>query len=259
MQPPRLHDMIVYLFFLPTIVVGPIHRFGRFAADLRRHRWDAALISEGLERILYGYVKIAVLANYLVSGEMARLIGTIPPDQQPLIYYLDMVRIGLNLYFQFSGFSDVAIGFARLLGFRVMENFNWPYLQTNISDFWRSWHISLTSWVREYVYTTVFSLSRNPALGAVATLVIIGIWHEVSLRYLVWGAYHGLGIVAWQQFTRIAGPYLPTIETGIAGVAVKAFKILLTVHFVWIGFVLVRQPTLADSWHVISTILFFWI
>ncbi len=163
-QAASFGDLVSYLFFLPTIVVGPIHRFPRFYSDLKRHRWDSRLISEGIERLLYGYVKITVLANYLVSGEFARLIGSIDPEKQALIFYLEIVRGGLNLYLQFSGFSNVAIGFARLLGFRVMENFNRPYFQKNISDFWRCWHISLTSWCREYVYTTVFSMSRSPAL-----------------------------------------------------------------------------------------------
>jgi len=250
-------ELISYLFFLPTIVIGPIHRYPAFLRDLRRHRWDPRLISEGLERILYGYVKITIFANYLVSGEFARFVGSIDPEQQALILYLEIVRGGLNLYLQFSGFSDVAIGFARLLGFRVMENFDWPYFKTNISDFWRSWHMSLTSWCREYIYTTVFSISRSPALGAIATLVTIGIWHEVSLRYLVWGIYHGLGIVAWQQFRRL-DPYLPAVNGRAATVVVDALKILLTVHFVWFGFVIVRQPTLEATWKVFTTVLFFW-
>lgn len=250
-------DLVFYLLFLPTIVVGPIHRFPAFHKDLRRHRWDGRMLSEGLERILYGYVKIAVIGNYLVSGQLAAYIGGLDPSQQVLIYYLEIVRTGLNLYFQFSGFSDVAIGFSRLLGFRVMENFNWPYLQKNISDFWRCWHISLTGFVREYVYTSAISISRSPAVGALASMFVIGMWHEVSLRYAVWVVYHSIGIIIWQQFQKLK-PSLPAIAQPWLRRLLDAASIVLTVHFVWVGFVIVRQKELADAWRVISTVLLFW-
>lgn len=258
LPPHGFKEYAFYLFFIPTVVVGPIHRFNAFISDLRRHRWDGRLMSEGLERILYGYVKITVLANYLISTEFARYIGSLDAENQALVFYLEIVRGGLNLYLQFSGFSDIAIGFSRLLGFKVMENFNWPYLQANISDFWRCWHISLTSWCREYVYTTVFSISRSPALGVVATMLVIGLWHELSIRYLVWALYHGIGIVIWQKFQPVK-KRLPAIENRYALNGLKVLSVILTVHFVWFGFVIVRQPDLATVWKIFSTVLFFWL
>ena len=250
-------EFISYLFFLPTIVVGPIHRFGQFQRDYHRIRWDAHLLSEGLERILYGYVKIAFLGNFLVNARLGNYIQGIDPQHTVFIAYLEMVRGGFSLYFQFSGFADIAIGFSRLLGFRVMENFNWPYLQKNISDYWRCWHISLTSWCRDYVYTSVVSLSRSPALGAIATLVVIGLWHEISLRYLAWGLYHGLGIVFWQQFQRIK-PALPAIHIPALQRLVDASSILLTVHFVWFGLIIARQPDFNSVLQVWSILLTGW-
>ena len=252
-----LGDLVCYLFFLPTIVVGPIHRFEPFRRDLHRKRWDASMLSEGMERILYGYVKIAVLGNFLVSAKIAGWIVALGPEHVALATYLDMVRRGLNIYFQFSGFSDIAIGFALMLGYRVMENFNWPYLQTNISAFWRSWHISLSSWCRDYIYTVVLSFTRSPALGALATLLVIGLWHELSFRYLAWGAWHAAGLIVWQQFQRIK-PMLPTIGHPLARGAVHALSLLLTVHFVWFSFVLVSQPDFAAAGRVYATILFSW-
>lgn len=247
-----------YLLYLPTIVVGPIHRFAPFLRDQQRREWDGRLISQGLERILYGYVKIAVLGNYLVSSELARFIAGIDPSNVALRLYLEIVQNGLNLYFQFSGFSDIAIGFGLLLGYRVMENFNWPYLQKNISDFWRCWHISLTSWCREYVYVIVFSVTRNPYLAAIATLLVIGLWHDISLQYLLWGAYHGVGIVIWQLFQR-AKPWLPRPERPVSRKIVDGISIAATVHFVWFGFVLVWQPNLVSALGVYRRVLFFWI
>lgn len=250
-------EFLGYLFFLPTIVVGPINRFDAFLRDVRRQRWSSALMSEGLERVLYGYVKITVLGNFLVTSQFRAWIDTLQPGHPALGGYLHIVRFGLNAYLQFAGFSDVAIGFALLLGYRVIENFNWPYLQKNISAFWRSWHISLTSWCRDYVYGSVFAVSRSPALGAVATLVVIGLWHEISLRYLLWGLFHGSGLIVWQRFQSMKR-HLPTITHPLGRRLVEGGCILLTANFVWFSFVLVAQPTLARSWDVYRTVLFWW-
>lgn len=242
--PPR--EIVGYLFFLPTIVVGPIHRYDDYQRDRYRVRLDGADLRTGLERILHGYVKIGFLGNYLVTGKGGALIAALPPEQSALAAYLWIAQGGLNLYFQFSGFADIAIGFSRLLGYRIIENFNWPYLKTNLSDYWRSWHISLTGWCREYVYTAVVSASRSPALGALATLIVIGLWHELSLRFICWGIYHGLGLIAWQRFQEIK-PRLPTIDALPLRHALTVLSVLLTVHYVWFGFVIVRTASLSEA------------
>ncbi len=149
-------ELFLYLFFLPTIWIGPIHRYPQFARDLRRHRWDGALFSAGLERILYGYVKVVLIANLLLNTLVTGWMAGLAEEAIRLYYYLEMVRWGMSLYIVFAGYSDIAIGCGYLLGFRVMENFDHPYLKRNISEFWRSWHISLTSWCREYLYTVIF-------------------------------------------------------------------------------------------------------
>lgn len=256
--PTRFGDVVEYLVFLPTFVVGPIHRYQPFQRDLRRHRWDFDMLTEGLERILYGYVKIAVLGNYIVSTKLVGLIESLPPESEALSLYLLVVSRGLSVYFQFAGFSDIAIGFALLLGFRVMENFNWPYFQPNISAFWNCWHISLSSWCRNYIYDVVIATLRSPALGALATLTVIALWHEISPRYFVWGLYHGLGIVLWQQFQKVK-PRLPQSDSPILKRTARGLSILLTVHFVWYSFVIVSQPTFRDVWHIYRSTLFAWL
>lgn len=240
-------EIVGYLFFLPTLMVGPIHRFGDYQRDVHRVRLDRAMWSGGLERIVYGYVKIGFLANVLVNGVLGGYLAALPPEQEALRAYLWIAQGGLNLYFQFSGFADIAIGFSRLLGFRVMENFNWPFLQRNISAYWRAWHISLTRWCREYVYTTVVSYARSPALGALATLIVIGLWHEISWRYLAWGVYHGLGLIVWQRFQTIK-PHLPKLPLPAA--LVNALSVLFTLHFVWFGFAIVRLDHFSEVWDV---------
>ena len=251
---------LAYLFFLPTIVVGPIHRVRPFLQDLDRRKWDGQRLSEGLERLLYGYVKITVLGNFIVAGRLQDMIATIDPSHDVAVLYLRVVRDGLNLYLQFSGFSDVAIGFSLLLGYRVIENFNWPYLQRNLPDFWRSWHISLTSWCREYVYMPTLGATRNPYLSVLLTFVTIGLWHDISLGYLAWGVYNGLGVLAclqWQRVRRRIG--LRGIKNRFAGGIVHGLSVLLTTHYFWLGSILVREPDLQSAWTVYAKILLGWL
>lgn len=239
-------ELVEYLFFLPTLIAGPIHRFPDFARDLKRKRFDAAMFGEGLERILFGYVKISFLANLLTNQMFGIVILDLEPNAPQLAAYLEFLQTGFNLYFQFAGFSDIAIGFGLLLGVRVMENFNWPLLKTNIAAFWRSWHISLSSWCRDYVYMGVISVSRSPAAGAVAAMVVMGLWHEFSLRYLIWGAYHGIGIMIWQKFQDFKPE---SLESGPAALRIswRIFSQILTLHFVFISFTFVRQDGILDA------------
>ena len=246
LMPHSASDVGCYLFFLPTLLAGPIHRFGPFHRDSKRRRWNSRLFAEGLERILYGYVKITFLSNYVISQGLGRIVNDLSPYHPSTSSYLSVVKNGLNGYLQFSGYSDIAIGFGLLLGYRVMENFNWPFLTKNIVEFWASWHISLSSWCRDYVYMVVISLARRPALAAVASMLVIGLWHELSYRYLLWGLYNGMGIVTWQQFQHVKR-LLPRIEfPGVARVLAGA-SVLLTFHFVIFGFVLVHEPTLGQA------------
>lgn len=249
-----LHDLVGYLFFIPTLVVGPIHRVDDYIYDLRRQRFDPTMLSDGAERIVYGYAKIAVLSNFLVESQFGGFIDGLGGHDRLLVTYLLIVQNGLNLYLQFSGYSDIAIGFARLLGFRVLENFNWPYLQPNISAFWRSWHISLSRWARDYIYGIVISLTRSPALGAMGVMVVIGLWHEISFRFLLWGAYHGTGLIVWQQWDKF-GPALPAKTPRWLVGTIYALKVVFTVHFVWFGFVILTAEGPTQALEILSRFL----
>ena len=257
---PRVpaNEIVGYLFFIPTIVVGPIHRIDDYRRDLLRQRFDPHMLSEGVERIIYGYAKITILSNYLVESLLDAQIDAMANPESPLVTYLRVVQNGLNLYFQFSGYSDIAIGFARLLGFRVLENFDWPYLKPNIRAFWRSWHISLTQWCRNYIYGSVVSVTRVPALGALATMTAIGLWHELSLRFLVWGLYHGVGIIVWQKWA----PWGARLDAAMPGALQPAWhvvKVALTVNFVWLGFVILSVDGLAAAMETYRRLLLWWL
>lgn len=245
--------LIRYLLFFPTQIAGPINRYPDFARDSRRRRWDTGLFTAGLERVLYGSVKIVVLANYLVNGKMATYMTTIPADGW-LAAYLGCCQYGLNLYLQFAGYSDIAIGIAMLVGFRVSENFNRPFVAVNIHDFWDRWHITLSHWCRDYVFQPVAAFTRSPHLGVIAGMLVLGLWHELSWRYVLWGVYHGLGLVVWRRFqtwrTSIRLDLSPTLRP-IATLA----SWFLTMNFVILSFALTRAESLAETWSIWMSIL----
>ena len=248
LEPHSFRQYCAYLFFLPTLAYGPVHRFPAYLTDARRHRWDPRKFAKGLERILFGYVKITFVSHFLFGAFLATKIAAIGPEHVQLITYLTVLGKGFSLYFLLSGYADVAIGFALLLGFRVMEDFKWPFFSANISDFYRSWHISLSSWCREYIYVPALAITRRPRLAGFAAMVIFALWHEISVNYLIWGAFNGIGIVVWQEFRQRAMDRPAEPRAAVRWIK-KVFSILFTVHFMVFGFVFVSNASLDEVWN----------
>lgn len=185
---------LAYNFFLPVFIIGPINRYPEFIKDWQRRRFNKDFFSVGIERILYGTSKIVILGNYLFTLKALNYIDSIDSNHAWLKTYLESLRFVFNAYFQFAGFSDIAIGIALLMGYRIMENFNYAFLATNMRDFWTKYHISLSSFCKDYIYTPIASYYRKPLFGIIATMLIIGLWHEISLNYLIWSITQALGI-----------------------------------------------------------------
>jgi len=242
-------DYVAYQFFLPTLMAGPINRFQEFQRGLNRRHWDAAAASAGLERILYGYAKVVILGNYLVSNKLMHVIDRKLAPDTLFAVYLDCFRYGANLYFQFSGYSDVAIGLALLCGIRIAENFRAPFLAVNINDFWQRWHISLSSWCREYVHIPALALTRQPLLAIATTMLFLGFWHEFSLRYLAWGGYHALGIMVWHKWQEVRPRSLA------AGPVARGAAWFLTANFVLLSFLITKERDLAATMHLLRSLL----
>jgi len=240
-----LRESVGYLFFLPTLMAGPIHRFDAYHRDLAPRAAAVATgdLAAGLERLAYGYFKIVVLANFLIGARLVPFVAQLPAPDGFAATYLAMIAGAANGYLQFAGYSDVAIGFARLLGFTVIENFDRPFLARNLVEFWQRWHISLTSWCRDYVFNTVTTLTRRPYLAALLTMLAIGLWHELSPRYLLWGLWHGAGLVACYRWAAWR-ERLPALAVPALRPALDLLAILVTVHFVMLSFVLVQRPDL---------------
>ncbi len=196
-----------FMMFIPTFPAGPLETYQGFY-EKRSFTFDRQLFYFGLRRIAIGYFKKVFVVDFLFAIFFAKIVTTIgrtdfePGDVGtwwPLAY---CIIVFVRAYFDLSAYTDLAIGFSSLFGFRIMENFHLPFLQKNLGDFWRSWHISLSTWCRNNVYFPVFGLTRKPWLGLYASMLTMGLWHYVDLNWAVWGLYHGTGLVVVASFER---------------------------------------------------------
>jgi alginate O-acetyltransferase complex protein AlgI len=203
-----LHFAIFCIYF-PSIVSGPIKRFQDFDAQMDRGLplpWRNPKAAEGLAQALLGFAKKMVVADNCVT-----LIGALEnrglwsPASAASLIALQSIRI----LFDFSGYSDIAIGLAKMIGLEVPRNFNFPYLARDIQDFWRRWHISLSSWIRDYIYIPLGGSRAGifrKGFNLLLAMALCGLWHGAAWNYVIWGLYHGLGlgVHAWLS------PRLPT-------------------------------------------------
>jgi alginate O-acetyltransferase complex protein AlgI len=190
-------DMGLYISLFSQLVAGPIIRYHDVANQLRERSTTRSMFARGVERFIVGLGKKVLVANTLAVP--ADLIFSLPPDQLtgPVAWF-GVACYTLQIYFDFSGYSDMAIGLGLMFGFRFLENFNYPYISRSITEFWRRWHISLSNWFRDYLYIPLGG-NRVPLprvyLNLVTTFFLCGLWHGASINFIVWGLYHGAFLV----------------------------------------------------------------
>lgn len=188
----------LYIALYPQLIAGPIVRYHDVARQIGERSVDRAGFAYGVERFVVGLGKKVLIANSLAVP--ADLIFSIPGAQLTLpVAWLGLACYTLQIYFDFSGYSDMAIGLGRMLGFRFLENFNYPYISQSVTEFWRRWHISLSTWFRDYLYIPLGG-SRVTPLRVYVNLVIVfflvGLWHGASWNFVLWGFFHGAFLVA---------------------------------------------------------------
>jgi alginate O-acetyltransferase complex protein AlgI len=198
----RLGDSVLYATFFPIFLAGPIERFERLVPRLREWPMPSkADFIDGTQRILEGLFKKLVIADGLAA--LSQPVLSDPSSYGVGMRAAVLAATSWRFYLDFAGYSDVAIGSARILGVTVMENFDWPYAKTNIGQFWRSWHISLSDWIRDYVFYPLSRMGRSlfwSIVCAIVAMVVFGLWHGLNAHFAIWGAYQGAGIGAFQLF-----------------------------------------------------------
>ena len=194
-EAPKLRESLHYFLFLPVLAAGPINRLPHFQHQLRRRRWEPVLFFTGAERVLLGLVWL-----YFVAGRVMRRVEIETLEiTQNLVVFLQSWAMGVvwwvELFFVFAGATHLALGVALMMGLKLEENFNRPWAARNLIDFWSRWHMSLSSWVLEYVFRPVSALTRQPVIALTAAMLVIGLWHAFSVYYVLWAVWQSLGIV----------------------------------------------------------------
>lgn len=242
----KVDQFVLFSIFFPSLAAGPIKRYESFLSTLKEgvHSRDTSVIYLGLFRVLVGFFKKVVIADNLTAWISYQ--DSLNPTFESLPYSIRLLMffaIAMRIYFDFSGYSDIAIGLAQMMGIRLPENFNFPYLARNIQDFWQRWHMSLSSWVRDYIYIPLggnrVGLARKIGNGLVA-FGIIGLWHGAEWNFIVWGLYHGLGLAIYNLFTRWKGRGGRIIHCVFEKVPLVSW--MLTQVFVWVGWLLFFYP-----------------
>jgi alginate O-acetyltransferase complex protein AlgI len=177
-----------YVTMFPQLIAGPIVRYADIAAELGARRLDRARFSSGVTRFCVGLAKKVMLAN--AAARAVDILFYKSAKGTVLGSWLGIVFFTFQIYFDFSGYSDMAIGLGRMLGFDFKENFNYPYAATSITDFWRRWHISLSSFFRDYVYIPLGGNRRRQVINLLVVWLLTGLWHGASLNFILWGLYY---------------------------------------------------------------------
>ncbi len=231
----------LYLLLFPQLIAGPIIRYRDIAAQLTARAVSMADLAYGARRFIIGLAKKMLVAN-IVAGPADHIFALPVAELTAPLAWLGVTCYTLQIYFDFSGYSDMAIGLGRLFGFRFPENFRYPYAAASVQDFWRRWHISLSSWFRDYVYVPLGGnrgSSQRTHVNLVAVFFLCGLWHGASWTFVVWGLFHGAFLVLERLGARDprTGPSLARRAGG------HVYALLV----VMVGWVLFRADTLAGA------------
>jgi alginate O-acetyltransferase complex protein AlgI len=236
-SPPRrnLLDYSLFIAFFPQLVAGPIVRDGEFFHELDRNRSvDFAAVRAACVLIALGYVKKVVVADNLAS--IVDPVFDAPAGIGFVDTLIGIYAFAFQIYCDFSGYTDIAIGCALLLGFRFPKNFNYPYVAETIQDFWRRWHMTLSRWLRDYLYISLGGNRKGPTrtqVNLLLTMLLGGLWHGASWNFVIWGALHGSYLAA----ERAVISRLPIWNSN--AFAARALRVVVTFHlvcFAWIFF-----------------------
>ncbi len=238
--------LLLYLSFFPQLAAGPITRFSDFSPQLRGRGRSSEELALGLRRFILGLGKKLILAS-----ACARMADAAFRDGAALsmpLAWLGAVGYMLQIYLDFSGYSDMAIGLGRMFGFRTPENFDHPYIAVSITDFWRRWHISLSLWFRDYVYIPLGGNRKGRARAALNKFIVFalcGLWHGAAWTFVLWGLWHGL-------LSALETLGLPDPKRLSAARAGRVLGHIYTLLAVCLGFVLFRGENLAAAWRVVA-------
>ena len=249
---PATHDVIeffAYVSFFPQLVAGPIERATNLLPQFQKNRqFDYANAVDGCRQMLWGFFKKMVIADNCAMA--VNYIFVAGGGKTGFVYLVGGFLFTFQIYCDFSGYSDIAIGCARLFGFNLMRNFNFPYFSRSIPDFWRRWHISLTSWFRDYIY---FPLGGSRCVkwkvirNVYTVWIISGLWHGANWTFICWGMYHGTLLVIYNLLGKNKKYNNEVVACRGCFSWMESFQILFTFFITVIGWIIFRAETITDA------------
>jgi len=220
--------LAMYISLFPQLIAGPIVRYTTIEEQIENREYSFSKFSQGVKRFLVGLGKKVLIANVL--GQLASIFLS-SNDTSTLFYWLYAVAIMLQIYFDFSGYSDMAIGLGKMFGFEFLENFNYPYIATSITDFWRRWHISLSTWFRDYIYIPLGG-NRVSKIKWFRNILVVwfltGMWHGAAWNFIIWGLYFGILLILEKVFL---GKYLEKLPKFILRIYVLLIVMISFIIF----------------------------
>jgi alginate O-acetyltransferase complex protein AlgI len=244
-------DFALFVAFFPQLVAGPIVRAVEFLPQMEEPpRVTAAQVVEGLHWFLLGLFKKVFLADRL--AQFVDVVFADPAGYDAVTQRWAVLAYAAQIYCDFSGYSDLAIGCAKWFGFELPQNFNFPYLSANIAEFWRRWHISLSTWMRDYLYIGLGGSRRGAArtyFNLLATMTLCGLWHGASWNYVLWGFYNGVLLAGHRLYDRALGGR-PWADRLRGSAAFRLAAVLVTFWVVAFGLVFVRAQSWDGCWLV---------
>ncbi len=251
LQPARSYlDYLFYLSFFPCLIAGPIVRARDFFPQMQEHdgRASARLIYTGFLRVMQGVVKKAVVADYL--AQYSNIAFGNPSGYSGFELLMAALGFAMQLYYDFSGYSDMAIGLGEIMGYRLGINFNFPYRSLNITEFWHRWHISLSTWLRDYLYIPLGGNRKGGVrqlINLMITMLLGGLWHGAAMGFVVWGALHGLALCVH----KLCSPWLNRLPNSLP---VKMASWLLTFSLTTLLWVFFATANFHDAMTMLSGI-----
>jgi alginate O-acetyltransferase complex protein AlgI len=244
----------LYVMFYPQLVAGPIERpqnlLHQFHAE---HHFDYNRVVAGLQLMIFGFFKKVVIADRLAP--FVNQVYDDPTSYHGISFIVATVFFAFQIYCDFSGYSDIALGSAQVMGFTLMKNFNRPYLSKSVAEFWKRWHISLSSWFRDYVYISLGgSRVSTPRwlLNLMITFVLSGLWHGANWTYIIWGALNGLYLIGEIMASRYLGPFAPRVaESSFWFWPVQALRVVYTFTLICFAWIFFRASSVSVAFYIV--------
>ena len=237
-----------YVTMFPQLIAGPIVRYQTIAKELTERKEHVDDIAEGLRRFIIGLGKKIIIANQMAIIADKVYLSIPLHDLNTMFAWISTIAFALQIYYDFSGYSDMAIGLGKMFGFHFVENFNYPYIATSITDFWRRWHISLSSWFRDYVYIPLGGSRCSKARWMLNIMIVwslTGLWHGASYNFILWGLYYGVLLMMEKLFFK---KYLDKL---------KGINYIITMLIVLVGWVFFNSSSVDQIIYMIRNLFGF--